>query len=377
MGTQSTDKLETTNIGILFTVADEMWTINPGIFVSSQAAIAVESGQSGSTLINNGNILSGSSVGVLFFGANSAITNNLAHFIAGNTFGISVAGDGATITNHGTVVGYQSYGIDLAFDFNHVVVNNDGEIYGRDKGVRMGSGVDGGVIHNSGLIHSDHVGASVNTHAGLTTFIENAAGGIIKGTDYAIDTIIRGNISVDNRGTLDGGIHCNAPNENDVVVNRGMIIGEVRLGSGNDTFNGITGTSGGIFGEDGDDTLTGSTHADFLNGGSGKDLLKGAAGADKFVFNDVLDSVLGSNHDTILDFNHVKHDKIDLHGIDADTGTGADQAFHFIGSKGFHDVAGELRYARHLLQGDVDGNGTADFEIHVNLAQLVKGDFVL
>ena len=49
MGTQSTDKLETTNIGILFTVADEMWTINPGIFVSSQAAIAVESGQSGST----------------------------------------------------------------------------------------------------------------------------------------------------------------------------------------------------------------------------------------------------------------------------------------------------------------------------------------
>ena len=67
---------------------------------------------------------------------------------------------------------------------------------------------------------------------------------------------------------------------------------------------------------------------------------------------------------------------IDLHLIDA-IADGLDDAFHLIGAKGFHGVAGELRYKGHLLQGDTDGNGTADFEIHVNAASLVKGDFIL
>jgi len=40
-------------------------------------------------------------------------------------------------------------------------------------------------------------------------------------------------------------------------------------------------------------------------------------------------------------------------------------------------TARELRYAGHILRGDIDGNGTADFEIHVNAANLVKADFVL
>ena len=59
------------------------------------------------------------------------------------------------------------------------------------------------------------------------------------------------------------------------------------------------------------------------------------------------------------------------------SGAGGDQAFHSIAAKGFHGVAGELRYAHHILQGDVDGDGTADFEIHVNAASLAKADFVL
>jgi serralysin len=58
------------------------------------------------------------------------------------------------------------------------------------------------------------------------------------------------------------------------------------------------------------------------------------------------------------------------------------QAFHFIGSQAFHShgsthVYGELRYANHILQGDVNGDGKADFEVHVNAASLATGDFVL
>jgi hypothetical protein len=95
------------------------------------------------------------------------------------------------------------------------------------------------------------------------------------------------------------------------------------------------------------------------------------------VFNDVLESVKGVNHDSILDFNHTQHDKIDLHVIDADSAVGGNQAFHFIGSHVFGHHKGELRYANHLLQGDTDGNGVADIEVHVNAAHLVAGDFVV
>jgi len=90
-----------------------------------------------------------------------------------------------------------------------------------------------------------------------------------------------------------------------------------------------------------------------------------------------LESIKGPNHDSILDFSHIQHDKIDLHTIDAKTLVTGDQAFHFIGTHGFHHVRGELRYANHLLQGDTDGNGVADIEVHVNAAHLVAGDFIL
>ena len=55
------------------------------------------------------------------------------------------------------------------------------------------------------------------------------------------------------------------------------------------------------------------------------------------------------------------------------------QAFTFIGNQGFANVAGQLRFdtTTHKVQGDVDGDGNADFAINVNVAHLVKGDFML
>jgi hypothetical protein len=91
----------------------------------------------------------------------------------------------------------------------------------------------------------------------------------------------------------------------------------------------------------------------------------------------VLESVKGANHDSILDFSHAEHDKIDLHAIDAKTLVTGDQAFHFIGSSAFGHHKGELRYSNHLQQGDTDGNSIADIEVHVNAALLVAGDFIL
>jgi hypothetical protein len=56
------------------------------------------------------------------------------------------------------------------------------------------------------------------------------------------------------------------------------------------------------------------------------------------------------------------------------------QTFHFIGNNhAFTNHAGELRFdaVNHMLEGDVDGNGQADFAIHINVNQLVKADFLL
>ena len=86
------------------------------------------------------------------------------------------------------------------------------------------------------------------------------------------------------------------------------------------------------------------------------------------------------NRDRIVDFSRGQDDTIDLSTIDAKTG-GGNQAFKWIGKQAFHDVKGELRYKdlgpKVIVQGDIDGDGKADFEILVKTGTLHKGDFVL
>ena len=70
-------------------------------------------------------------------------------------------------------------------------------------------------------------------------------------------------------------------------------------------------------------------------------------------------------------------DKIDLATIDANTELGGNQAFKFIGAQAFHRTAGELRYANHILQAGVNGDGRADFEVSVNENVLATANFIL
>ncbi len=74
-------------------------------------------------------------------------------------------------------------------------------------------------------------------------------------------------------------------------------------------------------------------------------------------------------------------DAIDLSAIDAATGIGGDQAFTFIGTQAFGGGAGELRCddlgTACIVQGDVDGDTVADFEILVLAPPLAETDFLL
>lgn len=162
-------------------------------------------------------------------------------------------------------------------------------------------------------------------------------------------------------------------------------------GTGNAADNVIRGTAGAntLAGLGGADTLVGEGGLDRLEGGAGNDLLRGGADTDRllggadadvFDFNGLSESRRGAARDSIGDFQRGLDD-IDLAGIDARSG-GGDNPFRWIGKQDFHGRKGELHFVKKagyvLVEGDVNGDGRADFQIKVDgLGALGAGDFVL
>lgn len=146
---------------------------------------------------------------------------------------------------------------------------------------------------------------------------------------------------------------------------------------GNDLLDGRSGNDD-LYGGRGNDDLYGGSGADDLIGGLGSDYLKGGSGADLFVFDSIRESVVGGNRDIIADFRASEDDLVDLSGIDANTLRGGNQEFDFIGGSRFTKEAGELRFVNGVVQGDVNGDGRADFEIRmVGVTKMYDTDFVL
>jgi Ca2+-binding RTX toxin-like protein len=137
------------------------------------------------------------------------------------------------------------------------------------------------------------------------------------------------------------------------------------------TFSKGSNVSGDIMLGAGDDTFTGWNSDELIYGGIGKDKLTGGRGEDTFFFVTVEDTgSTKASADTITDFRFKEGDIIDLSGIDAKDGVNNDQAFKFIGNQAFHDKAGELRFEikgkETYIYGDTDGDGNADFAIHLD-----------
>lgn len=147
--------------------------------------------------------------------------------------------------------------------------------------------------------------------------------------------------------------------------------------AGNDQINGQAGDDA-LRGDEGNDSLDGGAGSDDLQGGSGTDMLTGGAdqdrltgglAADTFVFVSKSDSSVGANCDVIVDFSASQRDRISLTAIDANEKLNGNQTFSWLGSRSFSGVAGQLRYFAStspsgiVLQGDVNGDRAADFEI--------------
>jgi Ca2+-binding RTX toxin-like protein len=154
----------------------------------------------------------------------------------------------------------------------------------------------------------------------------------------------------------------------------------LRGAAGNDTLQGNAGADR-LLGGDGNDNLDGGDGADILIGGLGRDRLLGGAAADSFVFEAAGDSPRGSSvRDTIADFE-AGLDLIDLSAVDANSATGGNDAFSFIGAAAFTMVAGQLRAvsgSATLIAADVNGDGIADVEIALTGSYtLTASDFLL
>jgi serralysin len=146
---------------------------------------------------------------------------------------------------------------------------------------------------------------------------------------------------------------------------------------GMDGFDVLSGRDGQdkLYGGNGGDNLFGDDGNDKLTGGKGQDLLEGGSGNDVFIFEKISDSVTGDKRDLIDDFSHSEGDKVDLSKIDAGSSNGS---FDFIGDTAFSGTAGELRFHNHILSGDVDGDGKADFQIKIaDVNTMHNSDFIL
>lgn len=136
-------------------------------------------------------------------------------------------------------------------------------------------------------------------------------------------------------------------------------------GLGNDQIQGGDG-SDKLYGNEGDDYLWGGAGDDLLEGGAGNDVMSGGTGKDLFQFRP---GDLGG-YDVISDLNQTEGDRISLSLIDAKSGTTTNDAFTFVGTSNFSNVAGQLRYSvvdgGVLVQGDVNGDGIADLSVLVS-----------
>lgn len=155
-----------------------------------------------------------------------------------------------------------------------------------------------------------------------------------------------------------------------------------------DSLSGFENVTGSVNG----DTLIGSTGANRISAGRGNDTLVGGRGADDlfgglgrdtFQYAAATDSgTTSATRDTIYDFSQTENDRIRLISIDANTDRDGNQDFSFIGQAAFTGRAGQLRYEKAAsdtyIYGDRDGNGKADFSIHLDDAiTLARADFVL
>ncbi len=274
--------------------------------------------------------------------------------------------------------------IDLTHSANTEVNGGGGDdIFSLGASLVPGTRVNGGAGNDTVILNGDYSGGLIFEHGAMTN-VESLKLGA--GFDYRLTTT-----------------------DQTVTPGAQLMVDGAALGASDSmVFNGNAEQDGSfaIYGGAGKDILTGGHKGDLISGGAGNDkivggdgadTLTGGAGSDLFVFRYTSDSATGiawagdiAKLDLVTDFSPHQlfdHDRLDLSTIDADTTQAGDQAFHLAGS--LTHTPGDLFLTEDgnghtLVEGDVNGDGHADFAIALNdgttggLAALMNAsDFIL
>ena len=350
---------------------------NHGLISASEAvAIVAVGGQN--AIYNDGRIEGGS--GGLFLGANGSAGDRLVNdgtILAGNAqlavfserfnHAVQIEGNGTVLINHGTLAALATLGAGVNIGANGLTgagsrVENYGSITSALwLGVDMAYLVNAGAtLFNHGLISGGTGGVRGSIFADVVTNSGTVRGNIDLG---------QGDDLYDGRGGVVFG-QINGYWGNDTMIGGAQdddLFGDV----GNDLMRGGAGDDK-IDGSSGNDTVLGGQGDDTIVGGAGRDVMTGGGGADVFQF--VTAAAIGNSvatRDVIRDFT-TGLDLIDLATL---PGT-----LTFIGAAAFSNVANQLRYtaATGLLEGDTNGNSTADFTLFLGAGTvLAAGDLIL
>ena len=291
-----------------------------------------------------------------------------------------------SMTNNGAieVSGGEAIGVTMkAGDF----VNNDTMRIAAKVGDAVGvvMGQPGHLLANTGIIHVEAKEVEGAFSYGMVLADSGPVGvyelnnSRILHAHFAVFEDVRADglasqVIIDNSGVIGGDVVLRGAD--DTILNHQKIGGDVWLGGGDDVYEGSDGgVRGTLYGEDGRDLLVGGRNGESLSGGDGDDTLvgglghdrlAGGEGADTFRFTKLADSP-SAWPDVIQDLDNA--DIIDLSAIDANHSLAGDQDFVLVGH--FTGHAGELKLTYRpgidatLLEGDIDGNGAAEFQVMI------------
>ncbi|MEP5438619.1 MAG: hypothetical protein ABJQ08_18470, partial [Paracoccaceae bacterium] len=280
-------RLGTTSGGSNLFVAENASIWSPGIAVFAE---------NGFSTVTNGGIISGLSSGIEMQGSFNGVVNT-GDILSASSIGVRVWANG-TIENSGTISG-TSFGA-VTRD-GHGEIINSGTISGETAIFMEGDNTGpSSKLKNSGTISGDRSGVFVSTDS-----IEIVNTGTISAAAEAIELAVSNSVllsTLDNSGTItasgnaysgtngvdqihnSGNIHGNVRTFNgvDTINSSGQILGDVDLGDGADVYR-LTGTgqtSGVVTAGAGDDVVQGGMYEDYINGGDGEDRMRGQGGDD-------------------------------------------------------------------------------------------------
>jgi Ca2+-binding RTX toxin-like protein len=235
---------------------------------------------------------------------------------------VNMGGNSASVLNRGLI---ESQGVAIFMGGDNTAVANNGTITGDNFAVDLRAETET-YFENNGMIRTT-LGISAN--ADKTTMVFGGNSDVLTDTlAVGIDSTAGQRSTVENHGSLkvDGGFVVYGDAGREVVINRGTLDGDVRLGGAKDVFDNKGGTFiGEVFGGDGNDVYRVDSAVQITEfGGGGRDTIRSSVSQD-------LSSILLADSEIEV---------LRLTGTDDINGIGNDEDNSILGNAGDNQLTG-------------------------------------